>query len=166
MLKLKLQFFSHLMWRTDSLEKTMMLGKIEGGRRRGQQRIDGWMASPTQWTWVWVSSGSWWWTGKPLVLQSIGSQRVGHSWATKWTSRFFIAFDMHFNKITLVHGHRMDCFCANWMNYVNREVVWEGITITLVRNGSRLCKPALAHHCQKLIVVQITLMSQFLKESY
>ena len=55
-LKLKLQYFGHLMWRTDSLEKTLMLGKIEGGRRRGRQRMRWWMASPTQWTWVWASS--------------------------------------------------------------------------------------------------------------
>ena len=48
---------------------------------------DGWMASPTQWTWVWVNSGCWWWTGRPGVLQSMGSQRVGHDWATElnWT---------------------------------------------------------------------------------
>ena len=44
---------------------------------------DGWMASPTQWTWVWVSSGSWWWTGKSGVLQSMGSQRVRHDWVTE-----------------------------------------------------------------------------------
>ena len=50
MLKLKFQHFGHLMRRTDSLEKTLILGKIEGRRRRGQPRIDGWMASPTQWT--------------------------------------------------------------------------------------------------------------------
>ena len=75
MLKLKLQNFGHLMWRTDSFEKTLMLGKIEVRRRRGQQRWDGWMALLTRWTWVWASSGSWWWTGKP-VLQSLGSQRV------------------------------------------------------------------------------------------
>ena len=59
MLKLKLQFFGHLVWRTDSLEKTLVLGKIEGGRRRGQQRTNCWMASPTQWTWIWAGSGSW-----------------------------------------------------------------------------------------------------------
>ena len=53
-------------------------GKVEGGRRRGRQRMDGWMASPTLWTWVWVNSESWWWTGRPGVLQSVGSQRVGH----------------------------------------------------------------------------------------
>ena len=52
------------------------------GNERGW---DGWMASPTQWTWVWVSSRSWWWTGKPSVLQSMGSQRVGHDWATELT---------------------------------------------------------------------------------
>ena len=48
---------------------------------------DGWMASPTLWTWVWVNSRSWWWTGRPGVLQSMGSQRVGHDWATElnWT---------------------------------------------------------------------------------
>ena len=44
---------------------------------------DGWIASPTQWTWVWASSGSWWWTGKPGVLQSMGSQSIGHNWATE-----------------------------------------------------------------------------------
>ena len=44
---------------------------------------DGWMASPTQWTWVWVSSRSWWWTGRPGVLQSMGSQTTGHDWATE-----------------------------------------------------------------------------------
>ena len=50
MLKLKLQYFGHLMRRVDSLEKTLMLGRIGGRRRRGRQRIDGWMASPTRWT--------------------------------------------------------------------------------------------------------------------
>ena len=80
MLKLKLQYFGHLMWRTNSLEKTLRLGKIEGGTRRGWRRMR-WMASPTQWTWVWASSRSWWWTGKPGVPQSMGLQRVRHDWA-------------------------------------------------------------------------------------
>ena len=74
MLKLKLQYFVHLMWRTDSFEKILMLEKIEGRMTGGERGWDGWMASPTQWTWVWVGSGSWWWTGKPGVLQSMGSQ--------------------------------------------------------------------------------------------
>ena len=59
--------------------------KVREGDDRGW---DGWMASPTQWTWVWVNSRSWWWTGRPGVLQSMGSQRVGHDWVTElnWTS--------------------------------------------------------------------------------
>jgi len=87
MLKLKLQYFGHLMRRVDSLEKTLMLGGIGDRRRRGDRGWDGWMASPTWWTWVWVNSGSWWWTGRPGVLQFMGSQWFGHNWATElnWT---------------------------------------------------------------------------------
>ena len=79
MLKLKLQYFGHLMRRIDSLEKTGGEGDDRGG--------DGWMASPAQWTWVWVSSRSWWWTGRPGVLQFMGLQRVRHDWVTElnWT---------------------------------------------------------------------------------
>ena len=83
MLKLKLHYFGHLMRRIDSLEKTLMLGGI-GSRWKGDARgWDGWMASPTWWTWVWVNSGSWWWTGRPGMLPFMGSQRVGHDWATE-----------------------------------------------------------------------------------
>ena len=87
MLKLKLQNFGHLMGRTNSLEKTLMLGRIEGGRKGDDRGWDGWMASLTQWTWVWVGSRSWWRTEKPVVLQSLGSQKVRQDWATElnWT---------------------------------------------------------------------------------
>ena len=61
-LKLKLQYFGHMMWRTDSLEKTLMLGKIEGRREGDDRGWDGWMASLTWGTWVWASSRSRWWT--------------------------------------------------------------------------------------------------------
>ena len=85
-LTLKLQYFGHLMLRTDSLEKTLMLGRLKAGEG-GYRGWDGWMTSPTQWTWIWVSARSWWWTGKPGVLQSMGSQKVGHNWVTElnWT---------------------------------------------------------------------------------
>ena len=82
MLRLKLQYFGHLMRRVDSLEKTLMLGGI-GDRRRGDDRgWDGWMASPTRCTWVWVNSRSWWWTGRPGMLRFMGC-RVGHDWTTE-----------------------------------------------------------------------------------
>ena len=82
-LKLKLQYFGHLMQRADSFEKTVMLGKIEGRRRRVQQRIR-WLDGITDsMDMHWMNSGSWWWTGRLGVLQSTGSQRVGHDWATE-----------------------------------------------------------------------------------
>ena len=61
------------------------LGTGGEGNDRGW---DSWMASPTRWTWVWVNSWSWWWTGRPGVLRFMGSQRVGHDWATElnWNS--------------------------------------------------------------------------------
>ena len=63
--------------------------KLKAGEEGDDRRWGSWMASPTGWTWVWASSGSWWWTGKPGVLQSMGSQRVGHNWATalNWTEK-------------------------------------------------------------------------------
>ena len=67
----------------DSLEKTLMLGNMEGRRRRGWQRTRWLDGTPSQWTWVWASSRRWWRTGKSGVLQSIGSQRVRHDWATE-----------------------------------------------------------------------------------
>ena len=82
MLKLELQYFGHLMWRVDSLEKTLMLGGIGAGGEGDARGWDGWMASRTWWTWVWVSSRSWWWTGRPGMLRFMGLQRVGRDWAT------------------------------------------------------------------------------------
>ena len=81
MLKLKLQCFGHMMGRTDSLEKTLMLEKIEGRRRRKWQRMR-WLDGITD-LMDWDGSRSWWWTGKPGVLQSLGSQGVRHDWVTE-----------------------------------------------------------------------------------
>ena len=89
MLRLKHQYLGHLIWRADSLEKTLMLGGIGGRRRRWRQRmrwLDGIIDSmDTEFSWV--NSRSWWWTGRPGVLQFMGSQRVGLDWATElnWT---------------------------------------------------------------------------------
>ena len=76
MVKLKLQYFGHLIWRADSFERPWFWERLRAGGE-GDDRM--------QWhhrlnTWVWVNSRSWWWTGKPGMLQSVGSQRVGHNW--------------------------------------------------------------------------------------
>ena len=80
MLKLKLQYFGHLMQRTDSLEKILMLGRLMAGGEGDNRGRDGWIAFLMRWTWIWLSSGSWWWTRKPGMLQS---QKFGHNWATE-----------------------------------------------------------------------------------
>ena len=87
MLKLKLQYFGDLMRSVDTLEKTLMLGGIGGRRRRGRQRMR-WLEGFTDSMDMNLSELlSWWWTGKPGRLRFIGSQRVGHDWATElnWT---------------------------------------------------------------------------------
>ena len=83
MLKLKLQYFGHVMWRTDSFEKTWCWKSLKAGGEGDDRGWDSWMASLTPWTWVWVNSRSWWWTGRPGVLQSMGSLRVRHDWETE-----------------------------------------------------------------------------------
>ena len=88
MVKLKFQSFGHLMWRTDSSGKTLMLGRLKAGGEGNNREWDGWMASLTQWTWVWVNSGSWWWTGRPGMLWFMESHRVRHDWVSElnWMS--------------------------------------------------------------------------------
>ena len=89
MLKLKLQYFGHLMQWTDSMEKPWCWEILKAGEVGGRG-WDVWIASTTQWTWVWASSGSWWWTVRPGVLQSMGSQRVRHDWAAELNWRLVI----------------------------------------------------------------------------
>ena len=87
MLKLKLQYLGYLMRRAESFEKTLMLGKIEGRRRRGRQRMR-WLDGITDLMDMGLG-GLWWWIGRPGVLRLMGSQRLGHDWMTElnWTWR-------------------------------------------------------------------------------
>ena len=123
MLKLKLQSFGHLMWRTDSLEKTLKLGKIESGRKRGRQRMR-WLDGITDsMDWVYVSSGSWWWTGKPIMLQTMESQRVRHNWVTElnW-------IDMSHSQLLvlfLLIIYSFSFFCSkNIINLISVLTIW------------------------------------------
>ena len=87
-LMLKLQYFATWCEELTHLKRPWFWERLRAGEEGDDRGWDGWMASRTQWTWVWVSSGSWWWTGKPGVLQSRGLQRVKHNWASElnWLS--------------------------------------------------------------------------------
>ena len=81
---------SPILWPPDAkswlIGKDPDAGKDWGREEKGMRGWDGWMASLTQWTWVWMDSGSWWWTGRPDMLQFMGLQRVRHNWVTELTS--------------------------------------------------------------------------------
>ena len=92
MLKLKLQDFGHLMRRVDSLERPWCWEGLGAGGEGDDRGWNGWMTSPTRWTWVWVNSGSWWWTGRPSVLQFMGSQ--SWTWLSDWTELNWCCFSI------------------------------------------------------------------------
>ena len=85
--------------------------RLKAGGEGDDRGWDGWMALPTQWTWAWVSSGSWWWTGRPGMVQSMGLQRVGHNWATElnWlmvrTNRWIRLEAIHIKNPDILHWH-------------------------------------------------------------
>ena len=87
MLKLKLQYFAHLIEELTHLKSPWCWVRLRAGGEGDDRGWDGWMASLTQWMWIWVNSGSWRWTRRPGVLRFMRSQRVGHGWATglNWT---------------------------------------------------------------------------------
>ena len=104
MLKLKLQYFGHLMRRTAHWKRPWCWERLKAGGEGDDRGWNGWMASPTQWTWVWASSGSRWWTGKPGMLQSMGLQRVRRDWATE-----------------LNWSNTLECMYWKWMKMWVRE---------------------------------------------
>ena len=89
MLKLKLQYFGTWCEELTPWKRPWCWERLKVGGEGDNRGWDAWMASPIQWTWVWVNSGSWCWTGRPGMLQSMGSQRVRHDWATElnWESK-------------------------------------------------------------------------------
>ena len=92
--------------------------RLKAGGEGNNRGWDGWMASPTQWTWVWVNSRSWWWTRRPSMLQSMESQRVGHNWVTElnWWERIMWASTLRVND----SQHRVNWYTVS--NFINIEI--------------------------------------------
>ena len=87
MMKLKLRYFGHLMWRTDSFERHYCWERWKVGAEADDRGWDGWMASLTQCTWVWVNAKSWWWTGRLACCSSWGHKESDTTEQVNWTER-------------------------------------------------------------------------------
>ena len=114
MLKLKLQSFGTWCEELTHWKRPWCWESLKVGGKGDNRGWNGWMESLTQWTWVWVNSGSWWWTGRPGVPQSIGSKRVGHDQATelnctvrkydKEQNLYFFCKELDFTAFHISHG--------------------------------------------------------------
>ena len=105
--------------------------RLKVGGEGDDRRWDGWKASLTQWAWVWVSSGSWWWTGKPDVLQSMGSQRVGHDWVT----------ELNFHaRVFVKEGELGTSLAVQWLRL---HAFNAGVPDSIPGQGTRSCIPQL-----------------------
>ena len=116
--------------------------RLRAGGEGDDKGWDGWMASPTLWTWwVWVNSGSWWWTGRPGVLLSMGSQRVRHDWATELNCGYLSLTEV-VEKFAVVDPHAWSqLFCMrlrvyNWDGDLNILILVEELPSFLMRSRS------------------------------
>ena len=123
MLKLKLQYtLSTCCEELTHLKKHWCWEKLRMGREGDDRGWGGWRASPTWWTWVWASSGGWWWTGKPGVLQSMGSQ--GQTQLSNWTELnniLSLTLTKIYSSLNNIHNHSDDSICWNF------NLVWNGL---------------------------------------
>ena len=123
------------MRRADSLEKTLMLGKIEGRRRRGRQRMR-WLDGITDsMDMSWVCFGSWWWTGRPVMLQSMGSQRVGLDRATKlnWTESLLDSYNRTLTEIQIFYLNPVYCL----LHYLLMVLILMFCSLSGIPNGEK-----------------------------
>ena len=129
MVRLKLQYFGHLMRRVTHWKRLCCWEGLEARGEGDARGWDGWMSSLTRWTWVWVNSGSLWWTARPGVLRFIRSQRVGHDWATKlnWTEYSIMYMYHNFFIHSSVDGHLV---CFHVPAILNSAAINSGINVS------------------------------------
>ena len=110
MLKLKLQYFGHVMQELTHWKRPCCWERLKAGGEGDNRGWDGWMASPTQWTWVWVNSGSWWWTGSPGMLRFMRTQ--SQTWLHDWTDTVLHSGCMNFSSVQTLS--RVQLFATPW----------------------------------------------------
>ena len=135
MLKLKLQYFGSWGKELTHWKRLWCWDRLKAGGEGDVRGLDGWMAALTQCTWVWVNSRSWYWTGRPGMLQSMGSQRVGHDWVTElnWTDGHFlgISFLLLWKTLQQIEWDTVDQFTntdclGNINDFTQKEVIKSG----------------------------------------
>ena len=135
MLKLKLQYFAENCKEPIHWKRPWSWERLWAGGEGDDRGWDGWMASPTQWTWVWENSRSWWWIGRPVMLQSTGSQRVRHDWVTEldWTDslRKSCSFILSFKFYT--------CSCQGFIAPLIEETVFVSFVKDKMPRGVWVC---------------------------
>ena len=109
------------MQRVDSLERVWCWEGLGAGGEGDDRGRNGWMASLTRWTWVWGNSGSWWWTGRPGMLRFMGSQRVGHDWATELNGK---------ESACQCRRHKR-CWFDPWVGKIPWRRKWQSILVFL-----------------------------------
>ena len=114
--------------------------RLGAGGKGSNRGWEGWMASSTQWTWVWVNAGRWWWTGRPGMLQSMESQRVGHDWAT--ALNWILIIFREWSQVPLVPPllHQADGWVGRWMwpQHVTITLLWTILFFHRVVNSTHL----------------------------
>ena len=125
-LKLNLQYFGHLCEEFTHWKRLWCWERLGAGGEGDDRGWDGWKASLTWWMWVWVNSGSWWWTGRPGLLRFMGSQRVGHNWATELNAIEMIYILVSCKGMVEIqltqHGFELSSFTFMWI-FLNKYIL-------------------------------------------
>ena len=130
MLKLKLQYFGHLMWRADSWKKPWCWERLRAGGEGDNRRWDGWMASLTQWTWVWVDSRWWWWTGRPACYGLWGCKESDMTEQLNWTE-WLIMFQINLGDVAFssVRSHHAILSISEYSFYFLCDGILESLNV-------------------------------------
>ena len=117
--------------------------RLGAGGERDDRGWDSWIASPTRWMWVWVNSGSWWWTGRPAVLRFMGSQRVRYDWMTELNWLTHINMDKNHRHSVELKTNKQKDYVLSYSIYIKKQtecirfsfgVIWASLVIQLVKN--------------------------------
>ena len=125
---------------------------LKAGGEGDNKGWDGWMAWATQWTWVWVNAGSWWWSGRPGVMQSMGSPRVTHNWSTElnWTE-YVGAIGMHVSSLALWYLLR---WVENLWQHINLHVEFAAFVLIISKTWKQPLSPSIIEQTNRLWYIQ------------